>query len=255
MKQKSRSLRFNVAFYFFLLIGILLLVIWLFETFLITPYYEARSKSNLKNRASSYYNEYIMNNSKIDEISREAIMDNIHIYIATFETNERGETHLVPKNGEAIGRFSFDFNERELLEEYNSTNTMYSDSKFDLYMYIKDIDGTNDLFIASTRITPITATKMIITEQLDALLDKAKVDSELTKKLLETKNSDNPVAEFCKIATENGFAMSVMDMINQGEEFYAEIKRSTNGGGENSPDLDFQNDEYSIFISRLEGKL
>ena len=166
MKQKSRSLRFNVAFYFFLLIGILLLVIWLFETFLITPYYEARSKSNLKNRASSYYNEYIMNNSKIDEISREAIMDNIHIYIATFETNERGETHLVPKNGEAIGRFSFDFNERELLEEYNSTNTMYSDSKFDLYMYIKDIDGTNDLFIASTRITPITATKMIITEQL-----------------------------------------------------------------------------------------
>ena len=94
---------------------------------------------------------------------------------------------------------------------------------------------------------------MIITEKLDELLDKAKENPELTRKLLDTKNSDNPVAEFCKIATENGFEMSVMDMINQGEEFYAEIKRSTNGGGENSPDLDFQNDEYSIFMMRLEG--
>ena len=34
---------------------------------------------------------------------------------------------------------------------------------------------------------------------------------------------------------------------------YAEIKRSTNGGGENSPDLEFQNDEYSIFMMRLGG--
>ena len=45
---------------------------------------------------------------------------------------------------------------------------------------------------------------------------------------------------------------AVVKVTNQGEEFYAEIKRSTNGGGENSPDLDFQNDEYSIFMMRLE---
>ncbi len=94
---------------------------------------------------------------------------------------------------------------------------------------------------------------MIITDTLEKLFDKAKVDSELRNKLIETKNSKNPVADFCQIATDNGFQMSVMDMINQGEEFYAEIKRSTNGGGENSPDLDFQNDEYSIFMMRLEG--
>ncbi len=94
---------------------------------------------------------------------------------------------------------------------------------------------------------------MIITEILGELFEKAKADNELRKKLIDTKNSKNPVADFCAIATENGFEMSVMDMINQGEEFYAEIKRSTNGGGENSPDLDFQNDEYSIFMMRLEG--
>ncbi len=93
---------------------------------------------------------------------------------------------------------------------------------------------------------------MILTDKLDKLFEKAKADQELKTRLLATRNSDNPVADFCAIATEYGFEMSVMDMINQGEEFYAEIKRSTNGGGENSPDLDFQNDEYSIFMMRLE---
>ncbi len=95
-------------------------------------------------------------------------------------------------------------------------------------------------------------TNVILTDKLDKLFEKAKADPELKKKLLDTRSSENPVADFCAIATEYGFEMSVMDMINQGEEFYAEIKRSTNGGGENSPDLDFQNDEYSIFMMRLE---
>lgn len=166
MKKKSRSLRFNVAFYFFLLIGILLLVIWLFQTFLITPYYEARSKTNLKNRASKYYNEYVIDNSKIDYLARESMMDNIHIYIAVIELDSNNQNHLVPKNGEMIGKFSFDFNEKKILDEYDSSKLIYSDDKFDMYLYIKKIDGTNELFIASTRITPITATKMIITEQL-----------------------------------------------------------------------------------------
>ena len=92
---------------------------------------------------------------------------------------------------------------------------------------------------------------MEITEKLEGLIEKAKGDAYLKDRLLATRNSANPVAEFCDIATECGFPMSVMDIVNPGEEFYAEIKRSTNGGGENSPDLDFQNDEYSIFMMRL----
>lgn len=92
---------------------------------------------------------------------------------------------------------------------------------------------------------------MMITELLDKLLEMAKNDKALKDKLLSTRESDNPIAEFCSIATEAGLPMTVMDIVNQGEEFYAEIKRSTNGGGENSPDLDFQNDEYSIFMMRL----
>ena len=92
---------------------------------------------------------------------------------------------------------------------------------------------------------------MMIPEMLDELLDLAKKDKTVRERLVATAGSDNPVAEFCSIATELGFPMTVMDIVNQGEEFYAEIKRSTNGGGENSPDLDYQNDEYSIFMMRL----
>jgi hypothetical protein len=94
---------------------------------------------------------------------------------------------------------------------------------------------------------------MEITEKLEALLDKAAKNPELKESLLATVKSANPLSDFCRIASENGISISVMDIVNQGEEFYAEIKRSTNGGGENSPDLDFQNDEYSIFMMRLKG--
>ena len=92
---------------------------------------------------------------------------------------------------------------------------------------------------------------MEITETLDKLLKMAQKDNTLKESLLKTRESANPLADFCTIANNNGFSISVMDIVNQGEEFYAEIKRSTNGGGENSPDLDFQNDEYSIFMMRL----
>jgi hypothetical protein len=94
---------------------------------------------------------------------------------------------------------------------------------------------------------------MSIADKLEILLDKANADEGLKKRLLDTRNAKDQLSEFCRIAQESGVDISVMDIVNQGEEFYAEIKRSTNGGGENSPDLEFQNDEYSIFMMRLGG--
>ncbi len=94
---------------------------------------------------------------------------------------------------------------------------------------------------------------MSIADKLEILLDKANADAELKQRLLDTRKADDQLSEFCRIAQESGVDISVMDIVNQGEEFYAEIKRSTNGGGENSPDLEFQNDEYSIFMMRLGG--
>lgn len=43
-----------------------------------------------------------------------------------------------------------------------------------------------------------------------------------------------------------------MDLAMAGEEFYAEIKRSTNGGGENSPALEGEEDFYELFLAALE---
>ena len=43
-----------------------------------------------------------------------------------------------------------------------------------------------------------------------------------------------------------------MDLITAGEEFYATMRRSTNGGGENSPMLEGEDDFYELFFAGLE---
>ena len=42
-----------------------------------------------------------------------------------------------------------------------------------------------------------------------------------------------------------------MEVVNAGEEFYASMRRSTNGGGENSPLLDGEDDFYELFMAGL----
>ena len=139
---------------------------WLFQAFLITPYYEQRSKNHLKNIGNKYYNAYILDSSKIEDISRDGIMDNIHISIATLEIDPAtNQKKLVPKAGEQMGRFPMEFNDRQLIESYSSDKLIYADDKSDIYIYAKMVDD-NSFFIASTRITPISATRMIISEQL-----------------------------------------------------------------------------------------
>ena len=39
-----------------------------------------------------------------------------------------------------------------------------------------------------------------------------------------------------------------MDVVQAGDEFYATMKRSTNGGGENSPVLEGEDDLYEMFL-------
>ena len=74
-----------------------------------------------------------------------------------------------------------------------------------------------------------------LVELLDELQKKAKADSILREKLLAY-----------------GVSIYEMDLAMAGEEFYAEIKRSTNGGGENSPALEGEDDFYELFLAALE---
>lgn len=92
---------------------------------------------------------------------------------------------------------------------------------------------------------------MSVQNSLETLKKKAISDDELRKKLILTKDNGG-IAEFCKIADEYGISISAMDIIDAGEEYYAAMRRSTNGGGENSPLLQGEDDLYEMFLVELE---
>ena len=56
---------------------------------------------------------------------------------------------------------------------------------------------------------------------------------------------------FCKVCRELGYEIYEMYLVMAGEEFYATMKRSTNGGGENSPVLSGEDDFYELFFAAL----
>ena len=92
---------------------------------------------------------------------------------------------------------------------------------------------------------------MDVYEVLMELKKMAKQDPEIRKALLDTKCSEHPVDEFCRLATEYGYPPYAMDLIAAGETDYAAMKRSTNGGGENSPMLDGEDDYYEMFLAEI----
>ncbi len=92
---------------------------------------------------------------------------------------------------------------------------------------------------------------MTTLEYLDELQNRAKKDASIRDTLLKTKQERNPVDAFCRKCQELGYPIYVMDLIHAGEEFYGNMRRSTNGGGENSPKLDGEDDFYELFMASL----
>ena len=89
---------------------------------------------------------------------------------------------------------------------------------------------------------------------LDELQNKALKNEELKQAFLLTRQADDPIATFCQICRDAGCDIYEMELICAGEEFHAAMKRSTNGGGENSPMLACGDDFYELFLLALEGK-
>ncbi len=92
---------------------------------------------------------------------------------------------------------------------------------------------------------------MKIPEKLDELKQKALHDEKLRQELLATREDPQPLTAFCKKCQENGYPIYEMELVLAGEEFYATMKRSTNGGGENSPMLEGEDDFYELFFAGL----
>lgn len=93
---------------------------------------------------------------------------------------------------------------------------------------------------------------MTAAEILEELSEKAVKDAALREKLLRTRKKESPLRAFSEVAKEAGYEISPMEIVEAGEEFHAAMKRSTNGGGENSPMLRGQDDFYTLFFVTLE---
>lgn len=86
---------------------------------------------------------------------------------------------------------------------------------------------------------------------LDELQHKALHNKEIKQRLLATRKEAEPLSAFCRTCRELGYEIYEMDVICAGEEFHAAMKRSTNGGGENSPKLDYEDDFYELFFASI----
>lgn len=91
-----------------------------------------------------------------------------------------------------------------------------------------------------------------IAGMLDELQQKTRKNPVWKERFLESRKTGEPLSEFCKLCREFGYEIYEMDMINAGEDFYAAMRRSTNGGGENSPKLAWEDDFYELFFVGLE---
>ena len=92
---------------------------------------------------------------------------------------------------------------------------------------------------------------MDILGMLEEIQHKALKDDALKIKILSTEKTKNSLDEFCKICRQEGYEIYPMDVIVAGEESYAAMKRSTNGGGENAPMLDGEDDFYELILAAL----
>ena len=92
---------------------------------------------------------------------------------------------------------------------------------------------------------------MNVITMLDNLQRKALHDSDIRNKLLDTAQEKDPLMAFCRVCRELGYEIYEMDLICAGEEFHAAMKRSTNGGGENSPMLAGEDDFYELFMAGI----
>jgi len=87
---------------------------------------------------------------------------------------------------------------------------------------------------------------------LDEIKQKVLADPVLKERFLKTRQEKNPLTAFCALCRELGYEIYDMDVLEAGEAYYAAMRRSTNGGGENSPLLRGEDDYYELFFAGLE---
>ena len=85
--------------------------------------------------------------------------------------------------------------------------------------------------------------------ELDRLLHDAKADPALKNALLQTRGSDDPVADFCLLAQARGYDIQAGELFALGLTENDAKLRSVNGGGVGA--IDGWDDAYEQFFTSL----
>ena len=85
-------------------------------------------------------------------------------------------------------------------------------------------------------------------EMMRALRERALRDPAFRQALLNTRRAGDPLTAFCAFATENGYPLTVDEVITSGEEFADNQMKSTNGGNPMPYDCFGFDDEYEMFF-------
>ena len=89
----------------------------------------------------------------------------------------------------------------------------------------------------------------MIGQEMDRLLNDARKDLKLKKKLLETETMADPMGEFCKICQNKGYDITVGGIIELGQNLNDSKMRSVNGGG--AWEIDGWDDAFEDFMAQL----
>ena len=86
---------------------------------------------------------------------------------------------------------------------------------------------------------------------LIALRERALADEAFRAALLNTRNAGDPLLALCTFAQENGYSLSLGDIISDGEEFCCNQMKSTNGGNPMPYDCFGFDDAYEMFFMSI----
>ncbi|MBQ1598811.1 MAG: hypothetical protein II566_07410 [Lachnospiraceae bacterium] len=79
-------------------------------------------------------------------------------------------------------------------------------------------------------------------------------DSLFKENLLKAYEGEHRIIAFCKVCNEKGIEIYPMDLADADESMYAAMRRSTNGGGENSPHLNWQEEAFASLVRDIAGE-
>ena len=86
---------------------------------------------------------------------------------------------------------------------------------------------------------------------LIAMRERAHADEAFRQELLKTRHAADPLLALCELAQANGYALSLGDIISDGEEFCCNQMKSTNGGNPMPYDCFGFDDAYEMFFMSI----